>query len=206
MRNTMMDNHSLPNASPLTLHTHSELPPLLAANDVSYQSLRHLAQASGRQMVVHASGDVMWASFCQVGNAPLPDQGWKVHVSCCLTEMERFAEAVVKPLLTRKQAFKVAATKASVEALNSGQAEDVQAGKILTIYPETDQVLREICTLVQELWPKSMGPALRSDRWLTACRHIGIRYGIFSESEVQIDMLGRRINCLRRPDGSYEEE
>ncbi|MEU4549556.1 lanthionine synthetase LanC family protein [Nonomuraea dietziae] len=106
------------------------------------------------------------------------------------------------PLLTEFDvAFKLPATLSGVIALGAGSAGRTQIGKILTVYPASDTVLREVVECLDAAWRPDGAPAIPSDLPVGSGSGLWVRYGAFERSGVVVDAFGRLHPGIEGPDG-----
>ncbi|WP_155828541.1 protein kinase domain-containing protein [Schleiferilactobacillus shenzhenensis] len=140
------------------------------------------------------------------GPQPLPQQGWKIHISVTI---DHFAETVAQivPVVLRHQCwFKVPITQHALLMLTSGAVDYVETGKIITIYlphPSVDRLtamVQALAAVVPCTWHVSVPTDVEYDR-----TNIYLRYGTYYP-HYQIDDHGQRYPCLRNPAGNVERD
>jgi predicted Ser/Thr protein kinase len=113
------------------------------------------------------------------GDAQLPRQGWKIHLSACLGNAERIIDLAWTYCTDRGLAFKFLDSRRTVLARNSKYAGRGGSGKVVTIYPADETELELVCKELDSELGDEPGPAILSDlRWGTGPVHV--RYGAFS--------------------------
>jgi serine/threonine protein kinase len=148
-----------------------------------------------------------WTSFCRIAR-PLPVQGWKVHVSCASDEASDMLRLAAGPLLrTGATAFKVPSSLDGVLVINSDLAGQSQTGKVLTVYPASDDELREIVLGLQAAWQSNRGPTILSDISVSSRCRVYLRYGRFYRApDADIfDALGRPVPVIHGPSGTQPD-
>ena len=110
-------------------------------------------EKAGWTLATTPSGSVNWRTFACGPDAP-PTQGWKIHVGCALWEMPAFLDAVMPALLRHRAIFKVTRTSKDASIINSGMTSQTQIGKLLTIYPTSNNVLKSLLHELAERWPR----------------------------------------------------
>lgn len=130
---------------------------------------------------------------------PLPQQGWKLHVSTTPDEAEETLAICWDVLVRRGIGFKFLRSRECVSARSSKYAERSGSGKFVTIYPvdeaELDVVLDELGAALEG----RTGPYVLSDiRW----RHgpLYLRYGAFVDRTVRTAQ-GEVAHAIQGPDG-----
>ncbi|MEO9200591.1 MAG: hypothetical protein ABI206_17725, partial [Antricoccus sp.] len=127
-------------------------------------------------------------------------QGWKLHVSATVRSVLEVVDRIADVLIERRCLFKVAASLDDVAALTSTRCDRSAAGKIITIYPDDDEVCRELATVLDARTRGLTGPVIQSDRPVAQGSLVSYRYGVFwAASELNND--GSYEARLVRPDG-----
>jgi hypothetical protein len=111
--------------------------------------------------------------------APLPAQGWKIHVSACLDNAERVLAACWRYCLDNGVAFKFLRSRLMLLMRNSKYASRGSSGKLVTIYPADEAACRRILTDLDALIGGEPGPYILSDLRINA-GPLFVRYGGFS--------------------------
>jgi serine/threonine protein kinase len=110
-------------------------------------------------------------------------QGWKLHLSSIPIEAGSLLERVLPFLLEEHVSFKFARTPWLLGALNEGSLGDLQVGKFITIYPDSDPQAHR---LAQRLVGETVGfhgPVVATDLRLGDVTYT--RYGSFSPRILQ---------------------
>jgi hypothetical protein len=175
--------------------------------EVAYEaSLRAVVEfLSERWSATAEPGPVPWIIF-SIDDDPLPQQGWKLHLSVAAIEAVSMCESVLPELVRLKLAFKVPATVHAICALNAGRWGESQIGKILTVYPRNDLECQSAVTEISRVWRESLGPRVPSDLIVQSAKGLYIRYGSFREAPIGVDRVGRYMRLLVRPDGTSEPD
>ncbi|MER8185021.1 class III lanthionine synthetase LanKC [Kitasatospora sp. NPDC094015] len=144
-------------------------------------------------------GDLeIWAVVRPVG-VPLPDQGWKIHVSSCLADAEEVLEEVWAYCLRERITFKFLRGLPILQVQNSKYAARGSSGKFCTLYPVDDAELERCLHGLGPLLAGRRGPYILSDlRWGDGPLYL--RYGGFAERHCRND-AGERVLALEGPDG-----
>lgn len=141
-------------------------------------------------------------------SAVLPAQGWKIHVSACLSNAVEILTATGAYCLSRELCFKFLATRHRLHVRNSKEADRGSSGKFITIYPVDEAQLEVVLKDLDEILDGQPGPYILSDlRW--GAGPLYVRYGAFSnlravfergEEEPAIeDPAGRPVPDRREP-------
>ncbi len=130
---------------------------------------------------------------------PLPEQGWKVHVSATLDDAERVVGLVRDFCVANLVAFKFVRSRAATLALNSKYWPRNASGKLLTLYPRNTEQLTFVLERLGAQLSGVVGPYILSD-----LRYgegpLFVRYGAFKELWHRLPN-GSRVLGIRRPDG-----
>ena len=145
-------------------------------------------------------GGVAWRMF-HMPDVSLPNQGWKIHVSAAAIEAAAMAAAVVPVLLSRVAAFKIALTLRDIVLINSGDFGPFQVGKVLTVYPGTDDEARQIVADLDSAWSTSRGPEVQTDLHVRPGSAVSLRYGVYGAGPAIVDSTGAFHFALVSPDG-----
>jgi serine/threonine protein kinase len=138
-------------------------------------------------------------------DVPLPDQGWKLHVSASTRNGKTIIDAVLPVLGEHRCSFKVARDPTTLTRLNQGMLGPTQVGKFLTVYPIDDDQAVAIATRLAEATRGCSGPRVPSDRRLRPDAPVYYRFGAF-RARWRENLLGDVEDVLQRPDGSFEAD
>jgi hypothetical protein len=143
--------------------------------------------------------DDSWMYYGPLGEAPLPAQGWKIHVSASLDDAERALTAVWDYCIPRRIAFKFLRSEPVHAMRNSKGAPRGGSGKLVTIYPRDEGQLELILKELDELLDGIEGPYILSD-----LRYgegpLFVRYGGFLERKVLAE-TGERVLAIEDDNG-----
>lgn len=125
---------------------------------------------------------------------PLPEQGWKIHVSVIPTTAAAILGIVAEFCHRRAIAFKHVRTRARLALSLAKDADRGSAGKFVTIYPLNEQQLLTALEELDGLIGGCPGPYILSDvRWRDG--PLFVRYGAFLPQTVVHG--GRSVPALR---------
>ena len=130
---------------------------------------------------------------------PVPDQGWKLHISATGASARDVLRRALEVLLSSDAVFKVAQEDA-LETLNSGDAGLTQVGKFITVYPADDDEAVRIATALDVATRGQRGPAVPFERPVSPGSLVHYRFGTFTERLTQ-DATGALVAVLRAPNG-----
>ncbi|MFG3342138.1 class III lanthionine synthetase LanKC [Glycomyces sp. NPDC048151] len=112
-------------------------------------------------------------------DAALPAQGWKIHASATMDGAERVLAAVWDYCVPRGIQFKFLRSASALLVRVSKYAPRGYSGKLVTIYPGSDEECERILTELGALLEGEAGPYILSDlRWGAGPLHV--RYGAFA--------------------------
>lgn len=109
----------------------------------------------------------------------LPQQGWKVHVSACLSNAEHVLARVWDYCVAHRLSFKYLRGPDVLLLHNSKYAPRGASGKFITIYPADEDALARVCTELAELLAGEPGPYILSDLRIGE-GPLYVRYGGFA--------------------------
>ncbi|MFE3199211.1 class III lanthionine synthetase LanKC [Embleya sp. NPDC059237] len=131
--------------------------------------------------------------------APLPAQGWKIHVAATLANAAELLEQVTAYCFAHEIAVKFLPTSLVLQARNGKYAPREGSGKFLTLYPRDVGELRRTLVDLDALVGGAPGPYILSDlRWNEGPLYV--RYGGFRLRHVY-EQDGTRTPAVERPDG-----
>ena len=156
---------------------------------------------SAWETVDWSDGPISWRLF-RLSGVALPHQGWKVHVSAAAIEASAVCLTVSSVLFRLSAAFKIARRLEDFIYINSGDAGEMQVGKVITIYPQSDDHTAEIARELDKAWPVGRGPTVQTDLHLRPNSAVSLRYGVFGSGPSIISSSGIPEFALVMPDGS----
>jgi hypothetical protein len=129
----------------------------------------------------------------------LPSQGWKVHVSACLSNAERILDRTWAYCIDHDISFKFLRSQTTVLAQNTKYADRRGSGKFMTLYPIDDAELEATLRQLGAILEGERGPYILSDlRWGDG--PLFVRYGGFVERHCRDDD-GELVSAIEDPDG-----
>ena len=142
----------------------------------------------------------MWR-FNRVSRVGEPEQGWKLHVSATVLNAHRVLEKIAPVLDSLGVTFKAPSSLEEVRRLNSGiHYSYSQVGKIVTVYPRTDEEAVNIARLLHRLTRRLSAPAVPFELRYRASSNVYYRYGAFKPLEMELPG-GGRLPAIRDPHG-----
>lgn len=130
-----------------------------------------------------------------------PEQGWKLHVPATVLTAGDVLHASAPLLRGRGVLYKVPATLAELDKLNSGIHYGYsQVGKFLTVYPRTDAEAVLLAESLHRLTRGMKAPAVPFDLRYREGGCVYYRYGAFRALEVE-ESVGTRTYAIRDPEG-----
>ncbi|HLL69201.1 MAG TPA: class III lanthionine synthetase LanKC [Micromonosporaceae bacterium] len=128
-----------------------------------------------------------------------PEQGWKIHVSARMADMERVLDAVWAYCVAQEIPFKFLRSRPVAMMFNAKSAFRGSSGKLATIYPADTDRLEVVLKELDGLLAGTDGPYILSD---LKCGDgpIFVRYGAFTERYC-LGADGQRVLALTNGDG-----
>ena len=127
----------------------------------------------------HRTTRADWVVFLPPGS-PLPDQGWKIHVSACEQNASDTLTSVWEYCVARNIPFKMVGSPRDVLMRNMKYAERSSAGKMAAIYPADEAAFTRILRELDAELGGAAGPYILSDLRYGA-GPLYVRYGGFTE-------------------------
>lgn len=175
------------------------------ATEVELEDLLHRAlraAESDARWAVRSEG--MWCHAVPRDGIPR-EQGWKLHVSATVASAPAVLAKALDVLVRGDSAFKFARSLDQVRLLNSRGAPRGSSGKVVTVYPSSDE---EAVRLAQELHRATEGldgPRIMSDQPYAAHSLVHYRYGAFVGRR-RLSQDGLLIWYFLDPDGNPVED
>ncbi|GAB2634454.1 class III lanthionine synthetase LanKC [Kribbella swartbergensis] len=145
----------------------------------------------------HVQGET-WMHYAPA-DLHLPPQGWKIHVSARLADVERTLEAVWDYCVPRGIAFKFLRNEPVLVMVNSKSAPRGSSGKLVTIYPADEAQLELVLKELDDVLDGVKGPYILSD-----LRYgegpLFVRYGAFV-SRYCLSPTGERVLAIEDDQG-----
>jgi predicted Ser/Thr protein kinase len=139
---------------------------------------------------------------------PIPDQGWKIHVSACSDNAERLLGHVFDYCVPRAISFKFLRGPLALHIRNAKYAPRGSSGKLVTIYPADDASCERILAELDRLIGGARGPYILSDLRY-GYGPLYVRYGAFTQRHCRnaegelvpaiTDASGELVPDLRQP-------
>lgn len=130
----------------------------------------------------------------------LPDEGWKVHVSCVPHRARRVVALAVTAALRQGVSCKHLRDRRLVLTSQAKYAEPTGAGKVVTLYPPTTAHLESLVGTLVELLAGEPGARVLSDVPVAGAP-VSVRHGAFVGVH-HLDDRGRCVAGLRRGEGA----
>lgn len=140
----------------------------------------------------------IWVTVRPAG-VPLPEEGWKLHLSSRAASFGNLVRTVLPYLLDAGCHFKLALSDTELARLNQGMDMPASVGKAMTVYPDVSQV-REIGLTLARMLRGHTGPRVLSDRRVSDDAPVYYRYGPFA-ARWYPGHRGSLAIGLRGPDG-----
>jgi hypothetical protein len=131
--------------------------------------------------------------------APVPAQGWKIHVSTCLDNSDDVITRVWQYCVPRGVSFKFLGSRLAVLMRNAKYASRSASGKAVTIYPADEAACEHILRELDTELAGAPGPYILSDLRYGA-GPLYVRYGGFTE-RFCLDSRGEMAHAIENPAG-----
>lgn len=123
------------------------------------------------------------------------DQGWKLHVSATILNAPRILKRTAPFLVQNSVEFKAPRSLADVANLNCGfNYAYCQVGKVITVYPRTDEEAVYLAGRLHQLTYRFKAPAVPFDLRLREKSNVYYRYGAFKH--VELERNGQRVPAI----------
>ena len=130
-----------------------------------------------------------------------PDQGWKLHISATILNAPEVLETVATFLKTQGALFKAPVSLREIKKINSGIYYNYsQIGKIITVYPQTNEQAVFFAEQLHLLTEKFPAPTVPFNFQFKPESSVYYRYGAFKTFELK-DGDGSKILAMRDRDG-----
>ncbi|AKU14959.1 class III lanthionine synthetase LanKC [Luteipulveratus mongoliensis] len=130
---------------------------------------------------------------------PMPEQGWKVHVSATLDNAEDILKAVESYCHRAGLAYKFIRSRTLLLRRNSKAGDRTASGKFVAIYPTDEAALERTLTELDAVIGGREGPRILTDLRFRS-GPLYVRYGAFVKMTTT-DADGREVPAVRTPTG-----
>ncbi|GKQ40599.1 class III lanthionine synthetase LanKC [Streptomyces sp. A012304] len=149
--------------------------------------------------------DGIWARVRPSGLGPLPDHGWKIHLSAIPADARAALRAVCEEFGRGAFAFKCLRSTRFVRMSTARWWAPGQIGKVMAVYPRSAQECRELLARLAPVTAGIRGPYVLTDKRYEQSS-LYYRYGEFKALGPR-DIDGARVPLLSGPDGlTWEDE
>ncbi|MFL6073611.1 MAG: class III lanthionine synthetase LanKC [Mycobacteriales bacterium] len=142
----------------------------------------------------------LWAHWSPPAGPPLPDQGWKVHVSARFDRTQQVLDAVTDLCGRHGVPYKHVRTDRLFLWLHHKHGPRVQSGKFCALYPAGVDAARALMEALAAALDGERGPYVLTDRRFGSSGVVSYRYGAFTP-RFQLTADGGRIPIVAGPDG-----
>jgi hypothetical protein len=130
-----------------------------------------------------------------------PDQGWKLHISATVLNAPEVLEMAATFLKSQGALFKAPVSLREIKKINSGTYYNYsQIGKIITVYPQTNEQAVFFAEQLHLLTEKFPAPTVPFDFQFKPESSVHYRYGAFKTFELK-DVGGSKILAMHDRDG-----
>jgi serine/threonine protein kinase len=131
---------------------------------------------------------------------PLPQQGWKIHISSSVTNADDIVRAVVPVLSRNNVAFKFSLDRRLLALMHSKGWARQGAGKFITVYPLDEEHFKYLIEELYHVTKEFEGLYILSDKRYKDSRVIFYRYGGIRPF-TYLNVKGENVSVLLSPDG-----
>src|SRR6202012_632426 len=100
--------------------------------------------------------------YLQVGD-PLNSQGWILHLSLIISQIEKALQTILPFLISEKIAFKIASDRDTCANMLLGYLGEAQIGKIIAVYTNSDIHALHIAKKLIKITQTFKGPKIPTD-------------------------------------------
>ncbi|MCT2587062.1 class III lanthionine synthetase LanKC N-terminal domain-containing protein [Actinophytocola gossypii] len=143
-----------------------------------------------------------WWHFDPISSAPLPPQGWKLHVSASPLTAAEALRRVARIVLPRGVRWKSAQTVDQLARLSGPPTPLSQVGKFITVYVDDEDHLPVLAEQLHTATRDLTGPVVPSDRRYRRESNVYLRYGAFTRRSDYAVPEQTRQSYLVDPDGN----
>lgn len=136
---------------------------------------------------------------------PLPDQGWKVHVSASLDNATHVLAVVAGVCAEMEVSFKHLAGRRTFLLAHDKHAHRVQSGKFCTLYPRDQEHALRVLRRLENALAGVDGPYVLTDRRFGDSTCVSYRYGAF-RGRSAVDAEGHHVDRMTAPDGTEVDD
>ncbi|MFJ3667318.1 class IV lanthionine synthetase LanL [Streptomyces sp. NPDC090106] len=166
--------------------------------------LRRALQATGTSELWTADAEEMWCRVTPKAGMRRR-QGWKLHVSATAASAPEVLVRALDVLLTEDSVFKFVRSLEQVGALNSRATPRGNAGKFITVYPNSDADAARVALALHKATAGLAGPRILSDQPYAPQSLVHYRYGAFVGRRRLSDQ-GLLVWFIEDPDGNPVED
>lgn len=142
----------------------------------------------------------VWFGCNPPNDLPLPQQGWKVHISASLKCAKELLTAVVPIFRDSQTAFKFCVDRQILAMMNSKQWMRGGSGKFITAYPMDEPAFEALLEQLHCVTKEFNGPYILSDRRYKDSKVVYYRYGGIQSRSI-LNVNGERTPVLISPEG-----
>ncbi|MEU7908837.1 class III lanthionine synthetase LanKC [Actinoplanes sp. NPDC049118] len=125
----------------------------------------------------------VWRGWQPAEHDPLPDDGWKVHVSARAGRIQHVLDTTAALCFAQGVAFKHLAAGSGYFWQHARHANRAQSGKFIAAYPADVAAARRLMTALHAALADEDGPFILSDRPFQDSNVVFYRYGAFTRRE-----------------------
>src|SRR6056297_634309 len=143
----------------------------------------------------------IWCYYTPI-NFDFKKQGWKIHISAILETIYDIIDIVVPILYENNIQFKHAIDEKMLRLINSKMWNRGATGKIITIYPKSDENFKYLIQILSKKLKKFKGPYILSDFRYKNSDIVFFRYGGFKNIQ-RLNVYGIKESLIRDGENNY---
>jgi len=130
-------------------------------------------------------------------------QGWILHVSVVISQVKIALEKLIPVFLEEDVPFKIPISKDTTRDILGGNMGIEQVGKVMSIYPGSDENASKLARKLVELTMSFEGPVIPTDRYLGGA--VYARYGGYAPIILE-DSKGKKTKFIHSSDGQLIQD
>lgn len=120
-------------------------------------------------------------------------QGWILHISVVISQVKSLLEKLIPVFIEEEVPFKIPTTKDMAKDILGGNMGIQQVGKVISVYPISDEIACRLAHRLVELTQPFVGPTIPTDRFLGGA--VYTRYGSFTPIIME-DSKGKKTKYI----------
>ena len=172
--------------------------------NVSFRRRANILEARWQRLCAsylpRAPKDTIWR-YSRRSHGRSPSSGWKLHVSATILSAPAVLKKIAPFLIAHGVTFKAPRSLMEVGKLNAGlDYRYTQIGKIITVYPRTDDEAVFLAQQLHKLTTHFDGPTIPFDLRFSDTSNVFYRFGAFGN--LKLARNGRHVPAVYAPGGT----